>query len=89
MQTQRSSQQDLQQQQEQAAAEFSRQEVELAGLRRQQLVSSKEQAALKIILDAKMRPLVAGMVDSLRELAPDKVPAPRSHATMHIHLCSQ
>lgn len=47
--------------------------AELDKLRQQALVSAKERAALKTILDAKMRPLVAGVVDSLMELAPEQV----------------
>ena len=58
-------------QEAQAAADT--RETELARLRQQQMVASKERAALKTILDAKMRPLVAGVVDSLMELAPEQV----------------
>lgn len=47
--------------------------AELDKLRQQALLSAKERAALKTILDAKMRPLVAGVVDSLMELAPEQV----------------
>ncbi|KAK9805923.1 hypothetical protein WJX73_005541 [Symbiochloris irregularis] len=46
--------------------------AELDKLRQQATVSAKERAALKTILDAKMRPLVAGVVDSLMELAPEQ-----------------